>query len=440
MSFRWRLMIGVMAAVLLTAGLYGLVGYVAFKRSVDASTRKSLEAFQQAVLSSLELKTSRPRLLPNDAAKAVFDTYSNSRFRVLQGERVVLNGRGIFPEQDSREWQFATVQISDTYNLELALNVAEDNQSLAFYVRIALFALPAALALAIVLAFILQGVLLRPVRELTKATQLLSQQAMPEPVKVPPGHDELSQLAESFNRMTESLQSFLERERSFTRYASHELRTPLSNLRVLIEGMQKGIVPSERAYIQLGDTMNRMESILSGLLALTRSAVVHLELVMLDNVLQAVLTELPGELRARVQVKSAATPLVLGRDDLIKGVLDNLVRNALYYSSGDVNIYLEERTECVEVCIRDYGVGVPPDLLNKLTEPFFRMDKRKGGLGLGLALVKHVTTSLKGSMQIRNAEPGLEVVVRFLRARGIAETTVTESQTLLYATKERAHA
>jgi signal transduction histidine kinase len=420
MSFRWRLFIGVTLAVLLTAAVYGLLGYLAFKRSIDGSEMESSDSFKQAALASLNVSGLRPTLTPNDAARAVFAEYSSSRFRVMRNERVLLEVGGAFPEA-GRDWQMETQKLGEGYTLELAFNVAETREALNSYLRTALFVLPAALGLAILMAFILQRLLLHPVRDLTKATKLLSQQAMPEPVAVPPGHDELSQLAESFNRMTQSLQAFIERERSFTRYASHELRTPLSNVRVLIEGMQRGIVKPESAYPQLEETLKRMESILSGLLTLTRSVVMQLEPVILSNVISAVLAELPKDARERVRVDLARSPIVLGRDDLIKQVVGNLIRNALTYSSEAVDVTLEETPEIVRVRVRDYGDGVPSDVLAKLTEPFFRMDKRKGGLGLGLALVKHIVASLKGTLEITNAHPGLEATVTFLRASELAE-------------------
>ncbi len=415
MSFRWRLFIGVTFAVLLTAVVYGLLGYLSFKRSLNADESKSSDSFKQAVLTSLEVSGRRPTFKPNESARAVLEEYDGSRFRVVRDERVLLEFGDAFPEV-SGDWMIETVDLEDGYRLELAFNVAENHAALNSYLRTALLALPAALGLAILLAFILQRLFLRPIRDLTKATNLLSKQAMPEPVTVPSGNDELSQLAESFNRMTLSLQSFIERERSFTRYASHELRTPLSNMRVLIEGMQKGIISPESGYPQVEETLKRTEGILSGLLTLTRSASVELEPVMLGSVIERVLTELPKDAKKRVRVSSKVSPIVLGREDLIKQVLGNLVSNALKYSDAVVEVTLEETPNNVTVRVRDFGAGVPEGALAKLPEPFFRIDKRKGGLGLGLALVKHIVLSLKGDFTLRNASPGLEATVTLLRA------------------------
>jgi signal transduction histidine kinase len=438
MSFRWRLFIGVTAAVLLTAAVYGFLGYFAFRNSLDGATEKSMDAFEQSVLNALDVSGRRPTLKTNEAARTVLSDYGTSRFRVLRPNTTPTEFGGAFPEA-SREWQTKRIPLDNNYTLELAFNIAENRSALNSYLRTALLLLPAALGLAILLAFILQRIFLRPVRDLTKATKLLSQQAMPEPVAVPPGGDELSQLAESFNRMTDSLQLFIERERSFTRYASHELRTPLSNMRVLVEGMQKGILKPEIAYPQLNETLKRMEGILSGLLTLTRSVTVELEPVLLSSILQSALGDLPKDKRVRIHVMSTVSPIVLGRDDLIKQIVSNLILNALKYTSDKVEVTLEETPTSVRLSVRDYGDGVPANSLAKLTEPFFRVNKRKGGLGLGLALVKHIAISLKGTLEIHNAhkfnkvQPGLEAVVTFQRASELPEVKQDKEKEVTYA-------
>ncbi len=425
MSFRLRLFIGVTLAVLLTAAVYGFLGYLSFKRSLNADETKSADSFKQAVLASLEVSGPRPMFRPNESARAVLEEYSTSRFHVLKNGRVAYEFGDKFPAM-SKDWLIESVPLDNGYRLELAFNISENQAALNSYVRTALFALPAALGLAILLAFILQRVFLRPVRDLTHAVNVLSKQAMPEPVEVPPGNDELSQLAESFNRMTLSLQSFIERERSFTRYASHELRTPLSNMRVLIEGMRKGIVAPETAHVQVEDSMKRMEGILSGLLTLTRSVSVELEPVMLKEIVQSVVSDLSEDAKARVRVVAGVSPIALGRDDLIKQGVSNLVLNALKYSDESVEIKLEETANTVMIRVRDFGAGVSESALPKLTEPFFRVDKRKAGLGLGLALVKHTVLSLKGDFVLRNTYPGLEATLTLLRAAEFPQNKQTK--------------
>lgn len=433
MSFRWRLFLGVGLAVLLTAAVYGFLGYFAFKRSLDSMTSDSFQSFKQAALASWDMSGERPTLELTDSSRAVFAEYSTSRFRLVRTNEPPYEVLGEFP-QTLTGWLYERQVLEDGYTLEIAFNTTENQSALRSYIQTGFAALPVALGLAVLFAFLLQRLFMRPIKDLQRATQQLSSQAIPEPIAVPQGNDELSQLAESFNRMTTSLQAFIERERSFTRYASHELRTPLANMRVLIEAMQKGITTADEAYPQLEDTMKRMEGILSGLLTLTRSPQFTPEPVMLENVVKQVIGSLCAETeQARVRFQHVASPVVLGREDLLKQIVSNLIQNALKYSTERVEVRLEEATNEARVIVRDYGTGVPNEVLEKLTDPFFRVDKRKGGLGLGLALVKHIVTSLKGTLLLRNSHPGLEATVTLPKAN-LGELKATKD------TKELSHA
>jgi signal transduction histidine kinase len=432
MSFRWRLFLGVGLAVLLTAAVYGFLGYFAFKGSLDSMTSDSFQSFKQAALASWDMSGEHPTLALTDSSRAVFAEYSTSRFRLVRANEPPYEVLGAFP-QTLTGWLYERQGLEDGYTLEIAFNTTENQDALRSYIQTTLAALPVALGLAVLFAFLLQRIFMRPIKDLQRATQQLSLQAIPEPIAIPQGKDELSQLAESFNRMTASLQAFIERERSFTRYASHELRTPLANMRVLVEGMQRGITTPEEAYPHLEDTMKRMEGILSGLLTLTRSPQLTPEPVMLENVVKQVMNGLCVTEQTRVRFQQIASPVVLGREDLLRQIVANLIHNALKYSAESVEVRLEESANEARLIVRDYGTGVPSEALEKLTDPFFRVDKRKGGSGLGLALVKHIVTSLKGTLLLCNSHPGLEATVTLPKAN-LGEVKATKD------TKELSHA
>ena len=411
MGFRLRLFLGVSIAVLLSAALYGIFGFIAFKRNLDLDRSESLSSFKQAAISSVDISGQRPTFTFNEMNQAVLEEYSSSRFRVLKNNQTLLEFRGAFPENVTG-WLIEKTSLENNYTLEVAFSTGESNEALSNYWRTTLLALPIALGFALLLSFFLQRLLLKPIRDLRNATTVLSRQAIPEPIDVPAGNDELSQLAESFNRMTGSLQAFIERERSFTRYASHELRTPLSNLKVLVEGAQKQLFTPEEVWPKLEDNLKRMEGILSGLLTLTRSPKLNPEPVLLEPLIQEVIGSLATSLGSRVCYQKPKTSLIaLGQDDLIKNIISNLVNNGLKYSQGKVFIEISETKQNVLITVTDQGQGVPLEALAKLTEPFFRIDTRKGGLGLGLALVKHITEAMQGRLELKNLNPGFQAVV-----------------------------
>ncbi len=408
MSFSWRLFIGITTAVLLTALVYSFLGYLSFQRSLEGNLEESFQSFKTAAKSSLDLTGSRPLFIPNDMTQTVFEEYSSSRFRVINAQGLNLEFGGSFPE-NAASYRFESLPLENNYALELAFFDEENRGALRSYLRTSFYALPAALAFALIAAFTLQRFLLRPLKALRLATTELSQQAIPEPILVPPGQDDLSQLALSFNRMTLSMQAFIERERGFTRYASHELRTPLSNLQVLIDGLEQNLKPKEQLIPQLKDNVKRMETILTGLLTLTRSPNLKPEPILLNQMIEQIAHEL--DKHKRIKLEFAASPIVLSEDNLLRQVLVNLIQNALKFSAKEVCVCVTQSAGIACLSIRDFGVGVPEESLDKLTEPFYRVDKRKQGLGLGLALVQHSVDAMRGSLSFQNAQPGLRVLL-----------------------------
>jgi len=246
---------------------------------------------------------------------------------------------------------------------------------------------------------------LQPIRELTAASKELARQHFAELITVPPGDDELSQMAQSFNLMQSSIGTFLERERAFTRYASHELRTPLSAFKMQVESLELGLSSPEKALPVLERNIVRMEAVLTALLALARSNERDLEPTALQPLIQELLLSFPPELRQRIVLYDELRDTVTVPDArLIYQAIRNLLENALRYSEGPVAIKLScaERNLVVRIC--DRGPGVPDALIGNLTRPFFRLGKHSESLGLGLALVESIMRSLSGKLDLRNIE------------------------------------
>src|SRR6478672_5362152 len=199
----------------------------------------------------------------------------------------------------------------------------------------------------------------------------------------------------------------------FIANASHELRTPLAALLGFIETLQGSAKDDAAARKKFLDIMQgqatRMARLIDDLLSLSRIELnAHLQpntQVDLTPIVRQVVDGLQTLARDRgVEIKvteSETTLIVLGdRDELIR-VLENLVENALKYGASGkrVDVTLASghtRGGVAEACItvRDYGPGIAPEHLPRLTERFYRVDvadsRAQGGTGLGLALAKHV--------------------------------------------------
>jgi len=231
----------------------------------------------------------------------------------------------------------------------------------------------------------------------------------------------------TFNDLT-PLRRVEEMRADFIANASHELRTPLAALLGFIETLQGPAKddPAARAKflaIMQGQA-TRMARLIDDLLSLSRIELnAHLQPntpLDLAPIVRQVADGLQTLARDRdVVIKVAAPPdalIVLGdRDELIRA-LENLVENALKYGAAGkrVDITLtrsQTRSGAPEVrlAVRDYGPGIAPEHLPRLTERFYRVDvadsRAQGGTGLGLALVKHVLNRHGGRLNIEST-PG----------------------------------
>jgi two-component system phosphate regulon sensor histidine kinase PhoR len=211
----------------------------------------------------------------------------------------------------------------------------------------------------------------------------------------------------------------------FVANASHELRTPLAALSGFIETLQgaakEDSVAREKFLAIMAVQANRMARLIYDLLSLSRIELnAHLrpdKEVDLAGIVRQVADGLQMLARDRdVEVKVTApanVPRVRGdRDELLR-VFENLVENALKYAASgkriDIMLAVGESgggAREARVAVRDYGPGIAPEHLPRLTERFYRVDvaesRAQGGTGLGLALVKHILNRHGGRLSIES--------------------------------------
>ncbi|HLH88978.1 MAG TPA: ATP-binding protein [Xanthobacteraceae bacterium] len=211
----------------------------------------------------------------------------------------------------------------------------------------------------------------------------------------------------------------------FVANASHELRTPLASLSGFIETLQgparNDPQARERFLAIMKAQANRMARLIDDLLSLSRIELkAHVQpehQVDLAPIVRQVSDGLQTLARDRgVDIKIALPPDALSvrgdRDELIR-VFENLVENGLKYGAAgkrvDITLGRETSDNEAVVAVRDYGPGIAPEHLPRLTERFYRVDvtesRAQGGTGLGLALVKHILHRHRGRLTIDSA-PG----------------------------------
>lgn len=413
LSFRQKLALSIAAATLIAAFIEGALD-VFFDYQVSRFQEENTDLLSQETATiAFALDFSGDEVLFDEVALSRLEP--DTRFRLLRDEEVVLSSPEPFPE-DNNAWAVREGFVGGEYRLEIARPTSGFERLVLNELFLDLLDLPLFFALALAVAWALTRFALQPVRELTAASQEMAQQHFPGPIRVPPGGDELSQMAESFNRMRDSIQTLLERERAFTRYASHELRTPLSAFKVQLEALDMGLSPQEQVIPVLERNIARMEAVLAALLALARSDERDPEPAALQPLLQEMLMSFPADARARLTLRGTPATVTVADARLVYQAVRNLLENALRYSSGPVTLTVARISQkkapaLVALRVRDQGPGVPEAVLGTLTRPFFRLGDHSESLGLGLALVESISRSLSGKLELKNCSPGLEATL-----------------------------
>jgi len=238
----------------------------------------------------------------------------------------------------------------------------------------------------------------------------------------------------------------------FIANASHELRTPLAALSGFIETLQGSARDDTAARLRFLPIMQaqatRMARLIDDLLSLSRIELnAHLrpdKQVDLVGIMRQVADSLQTLARDRgveISVKAAADRLlVLGDRDELMRVFENLIENALKYAASgkriDIALSIGEGSKSAReasVRVRDYGPGIAPEHLPRLTERFYRVDvtesRAQGGTGLGLALVKHILNRHGGRLTIESTAGQGATFTAHLPVAGPAENTNLQAST-----------
>ncbi len=237
----------------------------------------------------------------------------------------------------------------------------------------------------------------------------------------PVGRDEMAQLAEEFNQLTDRLQTTEEVRRRFVSDASHELKTPLASIRLLADSiLQNDHMDQEtvRDFVgDIGDEAERLTRITEHLLALTRLDSLPAGKTVPVDVSQ-VADRAAGRLgpvaeTAGVTIQRSLKPgcrILCTEDDLYQ-ICYNLLENAVKYNYAGGYVYLSVYTDDDQVLLEvaDTGIGIPEEDLPKVFNRFYRVDKARsraaGGTGLGLSIVRDTVRRHGGWVTARHRSP-----------------------------------
>lgn len=282
-----------------------------------------------------------------------------------------------------------------------------------------------------IVCYFLAWYMTKPVVRLRSATRRLAAGDLAARAGSPKGHDEIAGLVRDFDAMAERLETLVKAQSRLLNDISHELRSPLARLNVAL-GLARQRSGSESALMleRIELEAGRLNELIGRLLTLARmedgEQHVPSTPVLLDEVVLTVAEDAEFEAQARhCHVRSdipAGTWAVRGDASLLHSAIENVVRNAIRYTreGSIVDIHLEKSGSAFApeavVRITDCGEGVPADALEKLFQPFYRLDDARGrltgGVGLGLAITERAVRFHGGRVRASNrAEGGLMVEI-----------------------------
>lgn len=265
----------------------------------------------------------------------------------------------------------------------------------------------------------LAGRALRPVVDLTHVASSISGHDLRRRVPVGSAHDELSELATTFNAMIDRLQGAVQREKSFTADASHELRSPLAVIRAeatLALEHRRPETAYQQALATIDDQAAAMEDLIAALLMLARLETTSgFEQEPLD--VARLVTAAVEQARQSVEQPDVAIAcdlaeglLVEGSEPLLKRAISNVVENALKVSSAGDAIDIRTRLEgtCIGITITDHGPGIATEHQTRIFDPFHQVEQSRtpgSSHGLGLAICRRMVTVHGGEVTVES-EPG----------------------------------
>ena len=245
---------------------------------------------------------------------------------------------------------------------------------------------------------------LRPVQLMKNRINALERGDLKSTIKIL-GEDELADLSKSINKLIKQVDTLLEDKHQLLLEVSHELRSPLARMQFLIE-----MLPEHKNSLKLRQEVNFLEGMIDNLLLSDRLSMPYSKLefkkINIADLIPKILNLFPIK-KNRIEIKNSLIEEYILIDET-KFIISirNLLDNALKYGGNKKIQFIIQKNENIEFHIKDFGIGISKDKLEKIMEPFYQTDQSVSniGFGLGLTICKKIIESHKGSLQINSKE------------------------------------
>ncbi|RUT31592.1 HAMP domain-containing histidine kinase [Paenibacillus zeisoli] len=315
--------------------------------------------------------------------------------------------------------------------IEMGESLKSIKNNISILISILVLASLGAIGLSLIGGIYLSKWISRPISGMVTTMEEIEQSLEFRKIPLRPGAtDELSMMGSTFNRMIDRLEENFARQQQFVSDASHELKTPLTSIEGYANMLRRwGLRDEERgreAVEHIYSEAVRMKEMTQQLLDLAstedraRYRPETVELVELSRKTAQLLDKVYSR---QIEVRTSAEELYLNADpSRISQLLLILLDNALKYSKDPVELSVSVQDDPgvdqqgIEIRVKDSGIGIPQQELNRVFERFYRVDssrhRKTGGTGLGLAIAKNLVELHRGSIRIESEENvGTEMIV-----------------------------
>ncbi len=265
--------------------------------------------------------------------------------------------------------------------------------------------------------YFLVGKALLPLSVLSRSAEKINASNLRTEITVPAANDELHSLACSFNSMLARLHESFEIQKNFAANAAHEFRTPLTTMKSSIQILRIDGTPTIQDYQEnaaiMEENIERLIGIVDQLLATSspdsmENTALHFN-ELIEDCMVSVLPD--AEKKDIKMIRALEKALINSNSVLLRSIISNLLSNAIKFSpaGSTIRIRLSKQADTFVLIVSDEGVGISPDQLPHIFEPFYRGDKSRSkaipGSGLGLQIVKTAVTKLGGTIEVKST-PG----------------------------------
>lgn len=411
--------------------------------SLESVTRDSLNR-SEAILNQQNvhftfITDDREVLYPTSTEMPItfsFDDYWEN-LRAGQQQQVTAS-TNIFGEEEATSYAMIPFNLDNEFYGALIVTQSAQNvkNSVAEFTNNLLKGFVLSVIVALIISFLYAKIQVRRINRMKEATREIANGNF-DNVLPSRNRDEFDELAEDFNKMTDSLKKSQEevnrqeeRRRQFMADASHEMRTPLTTINGILEGLQYQAIPEDQKDNAIGlmkNETNRLIRLVNENLDYEKIRTNQISIVVkkFDGIqaLQSILVQMEQKAEAandRLVLETTENVPIFADYDRFVQIIVNIIQNSIQFTeNGEIRLKIEKGYLETTVTITDTGVGMTEEQVNNIFERYYKIDpsrknKKFGESGLGLPIVQQLVHMHKGKIEVYSQpNQGTSFVITF---------------------------